>query len=294
MCKNIIPSGTLCDFGCGNEAKYKFKNGKCCCSYMYQKCPESRRKVGIKSKGRPSARKGITGLFHHTEETKREIGIKATGRPSGRKGKPPWNKGLTKDTDIRVLKNAENTRKTKQIQSINGEIIGWNKNKKTGPLKDEHKKLISKKLQIKKEDPNCGWYSIKARKKLSEYMLNGGSKKALLGKYGTIIEDKKSFKLYKKLVDRFTAISCIEKFTIFELKTRGLKKEFGHTQIDHIFSVSKGFKLGILPKIIGSKSNIRLIKCDLNMKKSGKCDITLEELFKKYDEEIKEKNKNDR
>jgi len=288
---NIIK---YCDYGCGQVAKYTFKNGKNCCSYKYQKCPENKRKVGIKSKGRPSSRKGITGTFQHTEESKVKIRIKLTGKSSGMKGKIPWNKGLTKNIDSRVFKYGKSISNTKKIQSINGELIPWNKNKKANPLKDEHKKLISKKLQITKKDPNCGWYNTKVRKKLSEYMLNGGSQKALLGKYETIIKDKKSFSLYKKLVNRFTAISCIEKFTIFELKTRGCKKELNHMQIDHIFSISKGFKLGILPQIIGSKSNIRLIKCELNMKKSGKCDIRLEDLFEKYDEEIKEKPKNDR
>lgn len=34
----------LCDYGCGNEAKYQLKNGKWCCSKHYSSCPEVRRK----------------------------------------------------------------------------------------------------------------------------------------------------------------------------------------------------------------------------------------------------------
>ena len=34
----------FCEYGCGQEAKYKFKNGKWCCSENYTKCPEMRRK----------------------------------------------------------------------------------------------------------------------------------------------------------------------------------------------------------------------------------------------------------
>lgn len=30
----------ICDYGCGQEAKYKFKNGKECCSDTYLRCPE--------------------------------------------------------------------------------------------------------------------------------------------------------------------------------------------------------------------------------------------------------------
>ena len=31
----------LCDYGCGQEAIYQFKNGKWCCSKNYQSCPKS-------------------------------------------------------------------------------------------------------------------------------------------------------------------------------------------------------------------------------------------------------------
>lgn len=34
----------LCDYGCGNEAKYILKNGKNCCCKHYASCPEVRRK----------------------------------------------------------------------------------------------------------------------------------------------------------------------------------------------------------------------------------------------------------
>lgn len=34
----------LCDYGCGNKAKYKFKNGKNCCSKNHKLCSSMRRK----------------------------------------------------------------------------------------------------------------------------------------------------------------------------------------------------------------------------------------------------------
>ncbi len=40
----------LCDYGCGREAKYPFKNGKWCCSKSYKSCPEIRKKISIKIK----------------------------------------------------------------------------------------------------------------------------------------------------------------------------------------------------------------------------------------------------
>ena len=34
----------ICDFGCGQEATYKLKNGKYCCSKHHQSCPEQKKK----------------------------------------------------------------------------------------------------------------------------------------------------------------------------------------------------------------------------------------------------------
>jgi len=42
--KNI--EKVLCDYGCGNIAKYITSNGKFCCSEYYTKCPENRKKYG--------------------------------------------------------------------------------------------------------------------------------------------------------------------------------------------------------------------------------------------------------
>jgi len=43
----------LCDYGCGKEAKYQFKNGKWCCSNSANQCSENRKK---NSKGLRKAR----------------------------------------------------------------------------------------------------------------------------------------------------------------------------------------------------------------------------------------------
>ncbi len=34
----------LCDYGCGQEATYQFKNGKWCCSKYHTQCPSVRKK----------------------------------------------------------------------------------------------------------------------------------------------------------------------------------------------------------------------------------------------------------
>jgi len=42
----------ICDYGCGRESKYQFKNGKWCCSEYYSQCPEIRRKNSKSNIGR--------------------------------------------------------------------------------------------------------------------------------------------------------------------------------------------------------------------------------------------------
>lgn len=34
-----IYSNKLCDYGCGNIAKFKFNNGKLCCEKYHSRCP---------------------------------------------------------------------------------------------------------------------------------------------------------------------------------------------------------------------------------------------------------------
>lgn len=72
----------LCDYGCGNEAKFQMLNGKMCCSKSVNSCPAMRIKNSIG--GRNYAR------THHKRSS------------YGMRGKTAWNKGLTKETDKRV------------------------------------------------------------------------------------------------------------------------------------------------------------------------------------------------
>jgi len=40
----------ICDYGCGQEAKYNFKNGKNCCNITCNSCPKFREKISISKK----------------------------------------------------------------------------------------------------------------------------------------------------------------------------------------------------------------------------------------------------
>jgi 5-methylcytosine-specific restriction endonuclease McrA len=76
----------LCDYGCGQEAKYQFKNGKWCCSIKVQSCPAIIKKKSKKLQGRTLSEETKQKISQsikgrkHTEETKNKIGDSNRGR----------------------------------------------------------------------------------------------------------------------------------------------------------------------------------------------------------------------
>ncbi len=50
----------ICDYGCGQEANYQFKNGKWCCSENCRSCPATRKKISESNKGQNAWNKGKT------------------------------------------------------------------------------------------------------------------------------------------------------------------------------------------------------------------------------------------
>ena len=91
----------LCDYGCGQEAKYQFKNGKWCCSSYFAKCPEVIRK---NSQSNKNTWQDPNSVFN-TEEYREKV------RQSNM-GKSPWNKGKTKEDDNRILKQSNSLKDT--------------------------------------------------------------------------------------------------------------------------------------------------------------------------------------
>jgi len=77
----------LCDYGCGQEAKYQLKNGKLCCSESHRNCIAIRKKISESSKN---------WYRNHPE-----------GKNGALKGRTGWNHGLSKETDSRIAKQAE-------------------------------------------------------------------------------------------------------------------------------------------------------------------------------------------
>lgn len=65
--------------------------------------------------------------------------------------------------------------------------------------------------------------------------------------------------------------------------TLGCKNINTDFNIDHIYSIKNGFMKKIPPYVIGSIVNLRLILFGENISKSDRSDITIEELYEKYE-----------
>jgi hypothetical protein len=65
-------NGTLCSYGCGEQAKYKTQNGMFSCADVINKCKYMRAKISTKTKGKPSKNAG----YRHTETTKKNMRIR--------------------------------------------------------------------------------------------------------------------------------------------------------------------------------------------------------------------------
>lgn len=50
----------LCDYGCGQEGKFQFKNDKWCCSKHSNKCPSVRKNLSVSHIGKTPWNKGLT------------------------------------------------------------------------------------------------------------------------------------------------------------------------------------------------------------------------------------------
>jgi hemerythrin superfamily protein len=56
----------------------------------------------------------------------------------------------------------------------------------------------------------------------------------------------------------------------------------GNYHIDHIFSIDAGYRQGVDPKVIGSIVNLQWMLSEKNSSKRQRCDMTHEELLRKY------------
>ena len=85
---------------------------------------------------------------------------------------------------------------------------------------------------------------------------------------------------YREYVDRLSNKNYCKYYYLINPKK--LKRSYTEYHLDHIYSVIDGFENGILPQIIASPVNLRMLLAKGNISKNGSSDMTLDELLKAY------------
>jgi len=104
-----------------------------------------------------------------------------------------------------------------------------------------------------------------------------------LDKWNKSVRSKSGFNLYEHHVRRLTKINYKLYKSIID--PEGLRGNKYH--LDHKYSISQGFKDGILPYIMGSCINLELITQKENNSKQGGCSISKKELLDGYYKSVK-------
>jgi very-short-patch-repair endonuclease len=176
----------LCEYGCGQEAKFQLKNGKLCCSKFCQSCPVIKIKNGNGNRGKESKRKG-TKL---SEESKLKISNKLKGRVFSEE----TIKNMSKAQINRNMKGSKNPmfgkkHKIESIEKMKGErkdFSPWNKNKKGLQSHSLEERERSRQYMLNGHAKYMNTFprppvKEETKNKHRQHMLNGGAIKALKG-----------------------------------------------------------------------------------------------------------------
>jgi len=299
----------LCEYGCGQEAKFYFPTvNKWCCQNHVSKCPS--RIKSFSGKNNPMYKKtpwnkGKTDIY--SEETLRKI------------RSPRKTKGKTYE-EIYGLEVAAKLKKerSKRFKEIKKGTIPWNKGK-TGIFSDETLEKMRKNSRynlddykekypmfIKIEKPKirndkievrckeCKIWFVPTKIQLYERLRRLKDPPTGHGNsYFFCSEECKNkseyywrqkdpnqleeFQSYNSLVYKYTR-QTVNNFShkITNLKLRGNK--YNH-ELDHKYSIYEGFLNNIDPKIISHYKNLQVIPTKENRKKKFNSSISLKELL---------------
>jgi len=100
-------------------------------------------------------------------------------------------------------------------------------------------------------------------------------------------EDRKDLKLYKDEVVKLSNIN----YRLYKdiINTHNLERGRNKYHLDHIYSIIDGFNNKVLPEVIASPVNLRMLAENENISKNGTSHMTLEQLYdlhKQFFEEV--------
>lgn len=153
----------ICDYGCGREAKYQFKNGKVCCEKSFNKCPEM-----IKNK-KPNS---LPKRFENPNNELCSYGCGNIGKYKSISGNWCCEYNISKCPAL--IKKQNEARKFKLFENINNELCSYNcgqiaKYRKGSAFccEDHHTKCQSYREYVKQNNP---MYNKDVKKKHREKM----------------------------------------------------------------------------------------------------------------------------
>lgn len=218
---------------------------------------ETKKKIGKKSKERVSDNGGshFKGRTHSKET--RELISKKT------KGRVPWNKGLTKETDFRVL-SASNKNRDGRTSNL-GE-----KNGMFGRTHSDDVKNKQRQRNIREErwkGPNNPWYGKSRSGENSPRFLSN--------------KERTEWECYNHLVRSITEQVYRKDRNI--INPDNLKRGTKKYHLDHIIPIWYGFKNNIDPLRLTNIKNLRMVWWKDNLsryktKLTGEEEILLEQL----------------
>ena len=232
-----------CD-SCGGEAKYQMKNGKWCCESMWKRCPESRRKHSLFMKEHNPMFDPIVFERYRISSGSEECNEK---RRQWTLKNNPMNKSEVREKHKKKMKTLSG--KNNPLYTNPNGLENLRKAQRSPEMR-EKRLLIGSRLD----------YKLKLSKAHSK----------ILGKV-------KEYREYHEIVIQETNRSLIEhKKDIPNYHLRG--KKHCH-DLDHKYSILKGFNNNVSPKIVGHWKNLEIMSGSKNRSKQEKCSIELTELL---------------
>jgi len=275
----------LCDYGCGKEAKYSFKNGKWCCEKSHNKCPVNREK-NLESLNQPEVKK------KHKKAVKEAINKPEVKTKHIKSIKEAMNRPEVKEKRVKsntfTIEQIQNkypifAKEEKMRYGPNGDIqfhCKYNECKNSeengGWFTPTKSQFSRRKDALEKEDGNDGGYLYCSKECKHECCLYYfKSDPFLLKEYQRYLDQvqKRTYRTRKKYFD-----------TIENIELQG--KEHGYA-LDHKYSIYDGFTNNVDPKIIAHYKNLECIPELENSKKNKNSSITLEELLIQIEMESK-------
>lgn len=157
-------SNNLCYYGCGNEAKYYFKNGKNCCSKSFKQCETHRNKTKQQAERDWSdperAVRGSVGIATYYESRTEEARIQKSEK-CRQSAQRQWD-GMSEEDRIAFANMRSEIQKevAKQFSDDDLESMAIKKKETwAAKTKDEISKITEKKSETSRERYGVDWVS---------------------------------------------------------------------------------------------------------------------------------------